>query len=595
MARPYACGDYWSPWESVQREASKTISNLSPRRIRRTILIVAAALAVTAGGLATGMASASTASPQHARTSAAVTSAAVAPSGLPSRQQQIRVLTAALANMQKNFKTLNQLTGGQFGPQDVSDYGVGDLWKQGIDGAGTTIAVLEGWDNPDIGQALAEFDKAFGLPAPPKVTTIFPAGPLPAACPPGMAGLGDYGSCNAWESETEGDVLIAHLIAPYAKIVISVTPATSQDDAASQIAMPEMMKALEVISSQHLANVASISNGTGEATYPNLAEILANNPGELTAAANGVPFTVATEDCGVVQPLPVANAPCGHVTAGPDTATWDDSPFALAVGGSQPHYSDTGQRLGPDTVWNATVPGMGHLAAGAGYSEVFQRPAYQDVVAHITGSPMRSVPDITADASGGTSGATPMIAGILALATQWNHGHDLGPVNPALYKIGPEGAAAGITDVTSGNDSVIGKHGQTVVQGFTAGPGFDVASGWGTVFAPKFVPSLVKATAKLGGEAAIKAQAAAQLNALEHHAITLASVPGHSTYLEAGGFLPGHTVSLCIDGKAITTLQANTLGDVTYMISPSLLRLSRGSHSVSLGSLLITETATFRS
>jgi subtilase family serine protease len=547
------------------------------------------------------MASASTTTtgPQHAGTSAAVVPAApagaAAASGLPSRKQQIKVLTAALANMHKNFKTLNQLTGGQFGPKDVFDYGVGDLWKKGTDGAGTTIAVLEGWDNPDIGKALAEFDKAFGLPHPPEVSTIFPAGPVPAACPPGMAGLGDYGSCKAWESEAEGDVLIAHLIAPYAKIVISVTPAGSQDDAASQIAMPEMMKALEVISSRHLANVISISNGTGEATYPNLAEILANNPAELTAAASGVPVAVATGDCGVVQALPVANAICGHTTPGPDTATWGDSPYDTAVGGSKPHFSGTGTRLGPDTVWNATVPGIGHLAEGAGYSEVFQRPAYQDEVARITGSPMRSVPDITADATGGTSEATPLIAGILALATQQNHGHDLGPVNPALYKIGPQGTAAGITDVTSGSNSAINDQGKTVVPGFTAGPGFDVATGWGNVFAPKFVPSLVKATAELRGEATIKAQAAAQLNALEHHAITLAPAPGHSTYLEAGGFLPGHTVSLSIDGKAITTLHASTLGNVTYMISPSLLHLPSGPHALSLDSLLITETGGFSS
>ena len=573
------------------------ISHLSTKRIRRTTLIVAAALAATAGSLALGLTSASAAGPQHARTTAAVipaTPAAAAASGLPSRQQQIQVLTAALANMHKNFKTLNQLTSGQIGPKDVFDYGVGDLWKQGIDGAGTTIAVLEGWDNPGVTKTLAILDKAYGLPTP-KITTIFPAGPPPATCPPGMAGLGDYGSCDAWEGELAGDVFIAHLIAPYAKIVISVTPATSQDDAASQIAMPEMMKALEVISSRHLASVISISDGTGEATYPNLAEILANNPGELTAAASGVPVTVATEDCGVVQALPVANALCGHVTAGPDTATWDDSPFVTAVGGSVPDYSATGQRLGPDTVWNATVPGLGRLAEGAGYSEVFQRPSYQNEVAKITGSPMRSVPDITADATGGTSEAAPIMAGILALATQWNHGHDLGPVNPALYKIGPEGTSAGITDVTSGSNSVTGKQGQTVVQGFTAGPGFDVATGWGTVYAPRFVPSLVRATAELGGEAAIKAQAAAQLNALEHHAITLAPVPGDDTYLEAGGFLPGHTVTLTIDGKAITTLHASTLGDVTYMISPSLLHLPGGSHSVSLDSLLITETASFSS
>ncbi|HUN31130.1 MAG TPA: S8 family serine peptidase, partial [Trebonia sp.] len=406
---------------------------------------------------------------------------------------------------------------------------------------------------------------------------------------------GDYGSCDAWESELAGDVVIAHLIAPYAKIVVSVTPATSQDDAASQIAMPEMMKALEVVSSRHLANVISISNGTGEATYPSLAEILANNPGELTAAASGVPVTVATGDCGVVQALPVANALCGHTTAGPDTATWDDSPFVTAVGGSVPDYSDAGRRLGPDTVWNATVPGVGRLAEGAGYSEVFERPGYQNEVAKITASPMRSVPDITADATGGTSEATPIIAGILALATQQNGGHDLGPVNPALYKIGPRGTAAGITDVTSGDNSVIGPQGQTLVQGFTAGPGFDVATGWGTVYAPKFVPSLVRATAELDGEAAIKAQAAAQLNALEHHAITLTPVPGHGTYLRAGGFLPGHAVTLTIDGKAITTLQVSPLGNVTYMIGPSLLRRPGGPHSVSLGSLLITETGRFSS
>ena len=570
------------------------------KRIRRTALIVAAALAVTAGGLGAGMATASAtaAGPTHAGTTGAVIPAApagaAAASGLPSRQQQIKVLTAALANMHKNFKTLNQLIGGEAGPRDVFDYGIGDLWKQGIDGAGTTIAVLEGWNYPGITKTLAELDKVYGLPDP-KVTTIFPAGPPPAACPPGMAGLGDYGSCDAWEGELVGDVISAHLMAPYAKIVISVTPATSQDDAASQIAMPEMMKALEVISSRHLANVISISDGTGEATYPNLAEILANDPGELTAAADGVPVTVATEDCGVVQPLPVANALCGHTTPGPDTATWDDSPFVTAVGGTVPHYSDTGRRLGPDTVWNANVPGLGRLAEGAGYSEVFKRPAYQNEVAHITGSPMRSVPDITADATEGTSEATPIIAGILALATQLNHGHDLGPVNPALYKIGPDGAAAGIIDVTRGNNSVIGKQGQTLVQGFTAGPGFDVATGWGTVYAPRFVPSLVRATAELDGEAAIKAQAAAQLNALEHHAITLAPVPGHSTYLQAGGFLPGHTVTLAIDGKAIATLHASTLGNVTYMISPALLHLSRGPHALSLGSLLITETARFSS
>ena len=527
------------------------ISNLSTKRIRRTTLIVAAALAVTAGGLASGMASASTftssagVGPQHARiTGAAIPASPVAnaatPAGLPSKQQQIQVLTAALATMQTNFKTL--FDQGSPGPQDVFDYGVGDLWKQGIDGAGTTIAVIEGWDDPDIASVVAGFDKPLGLPDP-DISTIFPNGPLPAACPPGMVALGGYGSCNAWEGELELDVISAHLMAPYAKIVISATPADSQevDDQASQVAMPEIMKALEAVSSQHLADVMSISDGTGEVTYPNESEILANNPGELTAAANGVPVMVATGDCGVVQNLAVANAQCGNTSQGPDTATWDDSPEVTAVGGSVPNYSETGQRLGSDPVWHE-----GKFAEGAGYSEVFKRPSYQNSVAKITGSSMRAVPDITTDASDGTSEAAPMMAGILALATQWNNGHDLGPINPALYKIGPAGAAAGIADVVNGNNSVVNKQGQTVIQGFTAGPGYDVATGWGTLFAPKLFRAWWRQPARSRQRGGDRGAGRGQLSGLEHHAITLTPVPGGDTYVAAGGFLPGHPVNVSI-------------------------------------------------
>ena len=45
----------------------------------------------------------------------------------------------------------------------------------------------------------------------------------------------------------------------------------------------------------------------------------------------------------------------------------------------------------------------------------------------------------------------------------------------------------------------------------------------------------------------------------------------------------------------VATLTANSLGDVTYMIDPSLLKLSPGQHNVSLTGMLLTETATFTS
>ena len=155
-----------------------------------------------------------------------------------------------------------------------------------------------------------------------------------------------------------------------------------------------------------------------------------------------------------------------------------------------PNVSKTdGSKLGPDPIWHVG----GIFSEGAGFSAVFGRPSYQNGVARITGSRMRSVPDITMDAQSGTSESAPMVAGVLALATQLNHGRNLGPINPVLYDIlGPLGTHAGISDVVSGNNSVIDPStGNVLVPGFTAAPGFDVASGWGTVDASRFVPALV--------------------------------------------------------------------------------------------------------
>ena len=69
-----------------------------------------------------------------------------------------------------------------------------------------------------------------------------------------------------------------------------------------------------------------------------------------------------------------------------------------------------------------------------------------------------------------------------------------------LYDIlGPLGTHAGISDVVSGNNSVIDPStGNVLVPGFTAAPGFDVASGWGTVDASKLCQALVAGTRATG-------------------------------------------------------------------------------------------------
>lgn len=210
-----------------------------------------------------------------------------------SPRDRVKVLTAVLNNMRTNYPKFAKSTPG---PQDIFDYRIGDLWQRGIDGTGTTVALMEGWADPQINDVVHRFDQNYGLPDP-KIRTIYPSGDgkLPAQCPPGMVALGGYGSCDAWIGELRLDVLAAHLVAPYAKILITATPADSEitDDAASQVAPPEIMKAVEYVSRHHLANAISISDGTGESSYSHgKEEITAQDPGELSAAAAGIPLMV---------------------------------------------------------------------------------------------------------------------------------------------------------------------------------------------------------------------------------------------------------------------------------------------------------------
>ncbi len=525
-------------------------------------------------------------------------SAAASPSSGPSKSQRIQVLTKALMLMQRDYGKL-----GTFGPRDVLGYQVGELWKRGIDGTGTTIAVIEGWNNPGIASFMARFDKQLGLPKA-QIKTIYPTGRhrLPATCPPGMARLPGYGSCRTWEGEEAIDVLSAHLLAPYAKILVTVAPADSEitDDAASQVAPPEFMQAVEYLSVHHLANVISISDDSAESTYSHgFEEIHAQDPGELTAAANGIPVLVATGDYDAAQHLAVGSfgKPIQDwITARRATGVWDDSPWVTAVGGSIPNLSATGKRLGPDRVWNLAPTGSPE-GEGAGLSAVYTRPGYQDRVAAITGSTWRSVPDITMDASGGTSESAPLLAGVLALATQLNHGKNVGPINHALYHVlGPAGLKDGIADVVSGNNTLI-IDGKVFVRGFTAASGFDVASGWGTIRASTFAPALASATQAAHQDAAERAQAAAALSRLEHREQLSRSHVGQggTTLLTGPGFLPGHPVTMYIDGRKIVTLHADGHGSVSYRIKPSALGLPPGRHVVDLVSMLITTTNVFHS
>jgi subtilase family serine protease len=93
---------------------------------------------------------------------------------------------------------------------------------------------------------------------------------------------------------------------------------------------------------------------------------------------------------------------------------------------------------------------------------------------------------------GGTSLAAPLWAGIAALIEQETGGR-LGNLNPRIYGLGPleDFATVGLRDVTSGSNSYNG------VTGFTAGPLYDQASGWGSADISDFVLAYPVARASL--------------------------------------------------------------------------------------------------
>jgi kumamolisin len=238
---------------------------------------------------------------------------------------------------------------------------------------------------------------------------------------------------------------------------------------------------------------------------------LASSEGALQmAAASGISFLAASGDNGSADCSSSQNARPQAKLAVNYPAS---SPWATGVGG-------TNLDLGPDNtirgqdVWNDgdEIPGQVD-AAGGGLSDVFRRPGYQTGT---VAAARRAVPDVAllADIApgytiyctaqdcqnptgpwqtvGGTSAATPLLAGGLALIDQdlrESRLQDLGLVNPLLYRIGRDPARAPqvFDDVTLGSNDVgpydhpAGQPDGAPLGCCSAVGGYDEASGWGGV------------------------------------------------------------------------------------------------------------------
>ena len=379
-------------------------------------------------------------------------------------------------------------------------YHMGPLYAAGLTGSGKTIVIVDSFGSPSIKSDLAAFDAAFHLPAPPKFTIVKPDGPNP----PFKAG---NSTRVGWAQEASLDVEYSHAMAPGANILLVETPVAETE---GLVGIPQIVTAENYVINHHLGDVISQSFGATEETFPSPSSLRAQRSAFVNAAAHQVTVLGATGDAGSTDYKNQAGTLLytHRVTDWPST-----DPLVTAVGGTQLHLDAGGKRTLPDNVWNDTNL-LGSPAAGSGgVSHVFARPTYQDGVKATVGA-SRGVPDVSMSAAvdggasvylgksiapgsaagfftfGGTSLATPLFSGVVAIADQ-AAGHDLGLLNPELYTLAA-GHAAGLVDITAGNNTVtFVQNGTTsTVPGYVAQKGYDLASGLGTVDGDKLVHEL---------------------------------------------------------------------------------------------------------
>jgi subtilase family serine protease len=374
-------------------------------------------------------------------------------------------------------------------------YDLNPLYTKGVTGKGRTIVIIDSFGSPTIQHDLEAFDAQWSIPN--TTVQVVQAGTIPPFDPTNPDHVG-------WAQETTLDVEYAHAIAPGAHIVLVETPVAETEGVTG---FPEMMNAEKALIDKGVGDVITQSFGATENTFPgfdsgDFSSLLNLRYAFKDAALHGVTVLASSGDDGATD----ATAD-GNDTYPFPVNSWPSSdPLVTSIGGTQLALDNAGNRTAPDVVWN---DGFG--AGGGGVSGVFPRPLFQLGVRSVTGN-HRGTPDISMSAAvdggcwvyysfvnptspwhifGGTSEASPIFSGIVALADQVA-GHRLGNINGALYVLGFESQLphspfhTGLVDVTSGDNSFAG------VTGYPAGPGYDLSSGWGTIDATAFVPALAR-------------------------------------------------------------------------------------------------------
>ena len=344
--------------------------------------------------------------------------------------------------------------GGLRPPDVLQFYDIKPLRDRGLDGSGETILFPEIESIPQNNvQDLEKFASEFGLPPFAGLLTIKTDA--------------NWGKPEKPVGEAVLDLEIAHEVAPKAKLVAYV--------AGPQFAF--MDRAFDQMVSDHLGSIISESLGACEPGSPSSHRDTYQSI-EDRAVAQGMTHFVASGDSGAY-------------TCGQDNDAADSFPATLptvtAVGGTTVFESTQGNYF-KEFAWGNAIDQSG---TGGGPSLVYAIPDWQRAVGAAEGHGFRQVPDVSADADpqtgfhivfggqdtqiGGTSAATPMWAGLIALVNQdlvSKKLREVGFANPAIYWMGTnlsKFATAPFHDVVAGNNLA-----------YRAAPCWDFTTGWGS-------------------------------------------------------------------------------------------------------------------
>jgi uncharacterized protein (TIGR03437 family) len=369
-------------------------------------------------------------------------------------------------------------------PEDFATiYNLKPLYQAGFDGTGQSIAILGGSDL-SIDDVRA-FRTRYGLPANDPKFLLFGADP------------------GVLSGEANLDVEWAGAVAP--KATIYYVYATS--------AFTALLNAVNLNIAPVISNSYYSCEGNASPLFYRSIAQQANAQGITILSASGDgggagcydQFSLFATHGALLQfpaSLPEVTAVGGTQFTEGSTTYWGTS--------NSPTFGSA-QSYIPEKAWNESVPGSIVAASTGGPSTLYAKPAWQQGPG-VPDDSARDVPDVAMSAAGhdayfivyngqnavtyGTSASAPALSGVIAILNQYQvaNGYQktpgLGNINPQLYRLA-QVAPSAFHDIVDGDNRVPCTQGSpncvTGFYGYPAGPGYDMATGLGSVDANNLV------------------------------------------------------------------------------------------------------------